>query len=78
MKLAEWMRRRGLTQADVAHRLGISQGHVSRLLALKRGARMSAGLAAAIKKETRGAVTAAAWAQKATHRPARNAGRSAA
>jgi len=57
-KIAEWRRRSGLTQADLANRLGFkSRAHVS---ALESGAeRVSAEIAIAIDRLTAGEVPVA-------------------
>ena len=55
MKLADWLKRTGMTQGALAERLGISQGRVSQLA---KGATPSLELALKIARVTDGAVTA--------------------
>ena len=56
MQLDQYMRLRGLTQAAMAERLGISEAHLSRILAGK--GTPSLRLCDRIAAETEGAVTA--------------------
>ena len=53
MKLARWLERTGITQAELAHKLGITQGRVSQILA---GASPSLDLAMRIEAVTGGRV----------------------
>ena len=62
MTLAQYLKRENLTQAQLAERLGASQGAVSKLVSGDRSP--SWEMAARIEAVTSGAVPVAVWAQK--------------
>ena len=64
MTLSDWLKANNTRQADFASRIGVTQGHVSQLC---RGGMPSLEVAAAIERETGGAIPAASWV---THGPA--------
>lgn len=65
--LAEYLTQNGLTQSEFAERVGITQSVVSRLA--RRRIKPHIDLAAAIERETRGAVPAVSWADPRPARP---------
>lgn len=58
-KLAKWLLRTGMSQQDAAHKLGISAGYLSLLLANKR--QPTARMALRIADATEGEVPVEAW-----------------
>lgn len=60
-KLAEHLKDRGLTQAQFAERIGITQGALSKLCG--EAPRLSLETAAAIERETQGHVQITDWPQ---------------
>jgi len=59
MKLRTWMEAAGWSQMDLADELGVSQAHISRVLAGRRGA--SDRLKTLVHSVTGGEVTPADW-----------------
>jgi transcriptional regulator with XRE-family HTH domain len=76
MTLSEWMYREGVTQAQMASRLGVSQMVVSKWLRGEATPQIRNALL--ITKETKGAVPVEAWAQpQPAYRPQKTGPRAA-
>ena len=65
MKLGDWLKQQGITQAEFAERIRSDQGHVSDLVRGKVRPRLES--IARIQTATAGAVTADDWLAAAAH-----------
>ena len=64
MDMRTYMEQTQTRQSDLARRLGVTQGYLSKLMAGRK--RPSLALAACIERETGGAVTVSSWLHDGT------------